>query len=270
MAESTTCHRFEWSDAGRCRFAVSPLQETMSALLVLSAPSRHCWYLPWLRDIRSATATIDLGLLRAAVPSNGHGPDFLWPSPTGPLATIEEDLAQVQATSPDVVAAELSEHAGRLDPVTVSADLRRALTGDPTEVRDTLVAQQRLAWQTLVEPLWDRIRGLLDADITTRARHLADGGLEMLFAHLHRRAMWENGALRLTGFRRGTVDLRGRGLILVPTAFGWPNLESAPPMALLPHPLRWSIRCSARRGSGSPLCDHRRWSVSWAPGARTS
>ncbi|MEV6612227.1 DUF5937 family protein [Kutzneria sp. NPDC051319] len=220
--------RFEWSDAGRCRFAVSPLQETMSALLVLSAPSRHCWYLPWLRDIQSAIATTDLGLLKAAVPSNGHGPDFLWPSPTGPLATIEEDLAQVQATSPDAVAAELSEHVGRLDPVTVSADLRRALTGDPTEVRDALVAQQRLAWQTLVEPLWDRIRGLLDADITTRARHLADGGLEMLFTHLHRRARWENGALHLTGFRRGTVDLRGRGLILVPTAFGWPNLGIGP------------------------------------------
>jgi DNA-binding transcriptional ArsR family regulator len=218
--------RFERSDAARCRFAVSPLQETMSALLVLSSPSRHGWYLPWLRDIQPVIATDELRLLRAAAPSNGHGPDFLWPTPTGPLATIEEDLAQVQATRPDVVAAELSEHASRLDPV--PAELRRALTADPAEVRDALVAQQRLAWRTLVEPRWDRIRGLLDADITTRARQLADGGLELLFANLHRRAKWENGVLHLTGFRRGTVDLRGRGLILVPTAFGWPNLGVGP------------------------------------------
>ena len=91
-----------------------------------------------------------------------------------------------------------------------------------------LVAQQRLAWQTLVAPLWDRIRGLLDADITTRARQLADGGLEGLFANLHPRATWDSDALHLTGLRHGTVDLRGRGLILVPTAFGWPNLGIGP------------------------------------------
>jgi DNA-binding transcriptional ArsR family regulator len=188
----------------------------MSALLVLSAPSRHCWYLPWLRDIQSVVAGHDLDLLRAAVPVNGHGPDFLWPTPIGPLATIEDDLAQVQATSPDVVAAELSEH------------WSRPLTEDPVGVRDTLVAQQRLAWQLLVEPLWDRIRGLLHADITARARQLADGGLEMLFANLHRRALWQDDSLHLTGLRGGAVDLRGRGLILVPTAFGWPNLGIGP------------------------------------------
>jgi DNA-binding transcriptional ArsR family regulator len=72
------------------------------------------------------------------------------------------------------------------------------------------------------------MRGLLDADITTRARQLADGGLEGLFAKLHLRATWESDALHLRGLRCGTVDLRGRGLILVPTAFGWPNLGIGP------------------------------------------
>jgi DNA-binding transcriptional ArsR family regulator len=220
--------RFGQDDAARCRFAVSPLQETMSALLVLTHPGRHCWYLPWLRDIQHVAAELDLGLLRAASPVRGHGPDFLWPSPTGPLTTIEDDLAQVQAADLGVVAAELAEHAGRLDPRTVPADVSRVLAGDPAEARDRLVAQQRLAWQALISPLWDRMRGLLDADITTRARQLADGGLEGLFANLHRRANWESDGLHLTGLRRGTLDLRGRGLILVPTAFGWPNLGIGP------------------------------------------
>src|SRR3989442_205176 len=98
--------RFGPGDAARCPFAVSPLQETMSALLVLNDPGRHCWYLPWLRDIENVD--VDLGLLRVAAPVNGHGPDFLWPSPTGPLTTIEDDLAQVRATKPRVVAAELA------------------------------------------------------------------------------------------------------------------------------------------------------------------
>jgi DNA-binding transcriptional ArsR family regulator len=212
--------RFGSGDAARCRFAISPLQETMSALLVLKEPARHGWYLSWLRDVQPVVAGLDLGLLDAAAPSNGHGPDFLWPSPTSPLTSIEDDLARVRATDPAVVAAELAEHARRAG--------RRALTGDPVTTLDALVTQQRLAWRALVEPLWDRIRGLLDADIATRARQLADGGLEGLFADLHQRATWKDDELHLTGFRNGTVDLRGRGLILVPTAFGWPNLGIGP------------------------------------------
>ncbi|MFI1890176.1 DUF5937 family protein [Streptomyces jumonjinensis] len=224
--------RFGPGDAARCRFAVSPLQVTMSALLVLNAPSRHAWYLPWLRGIQDVIAGLDLGLLGVAAPVRGHGPDFLWPSPTGPLTTIEDDLARVQATDPGVVAAELAEHARRLDPRTVPAHLYRGLTGDPVEARDELVAHQREAWRLLVAPLWDRIRGLLDADIATRARQMADGGLEGLFSHLHRRAKWESGALHLIGLGRGSVDLRGRGLTLVPTAFGWPNLGIGPTDAI--------------------------------------
>lgn len=200
----------------------------MSTLLVLTDPGRHCWYLPWLRDVQPVVAELDLRLLSVAAPVHGHGPDFLWPSPTSPLTTIEDDLAQVQATDPSVVATELAEHIRRLDPRTVPKDLYRTLIGDPTKTRDMLVAQQRLAWQALVAPLWDRMRGMLDADITTRARQLADGGLERLFANLHPRATWQNDALHLTGLRNGTVDLRGRGLVLVPTAFGWPNLGIGP------------------------------------------
>ncbi|SCF14929.1 transcriptional regulator, ArsR family [Micromonospora echinospora] len=220
--------RFGRGDAARCRFAVSPLQETMTALLVLKNPGRHGWYPTWLRDVRRDLAGLDLRLLSVAAPSHGHGPDFLWPSPTSPLTTIEDDLAQVQATDPRIVTAQLAAHARRLASRTVPVDVYRALIGDPVTARDTLVAQQRLAWQALVAPLWDRMRGLLDADITSRSRQLADGGLEGLFAGLHQRAVWKNDELHLTGFQRGTVDLRGRGLVLVPTAFGWPNLGIGP------------------------------------------
>lgn len=220
--------RFGRGDASRCRFAVSPLQETMSAFLVLKSPARHGWYLTWLHAVRDVVAELDLGLLGVATPSRGHGPDFLWPSPTGPLTTIEDDLAQVQSTDPGIVAAELAEQARRLDARTVPDGLYQTLIGDPLTARDTLVAQQRLAWHALVAPLWDRMRGLLDADITTRSRQLADGGLEGLFADLHQRATWQNDELHLTGLRHGVVDLRGRGLVLVPTAFGWPNLGIGP------------------------------------------
>src|SRR5262245_31805903 len=141
--------RFGSGDAARCRFAISPLQETMSALLVLREPGRHGWYLPWLRDVQPAIAGLDLRLLDAAAPRNGHGPDFLWPSPTSPLTTIEDDLAQVRATDPAVVAAELAGHSRRADRHadrrTLRDEVSRTLLGDPVAARDALVTQQRLA-----------------------------------------------------------------------------------------------------------------------------
>ncbi|OJY48982.1 DUF5937 family protein [Pseudonocardia sp. 73-21] len=209
-------------DAARCRFAISPLQETMSALLVLKDPARHGWYLPWLREVQPVAAGLDLALLNAVMPVRGYGPDFLWPSPATPLTTIEDDLAVVQATDPDVVAVQVAVCSA------LPADVRRAVADDPARVRDELVAQQWLAWRSLVAPFWDRMRGMLDADITTRARQLADGGLEALVANLHRRASWRDGDLHLLGFPRQTLDLRGRGMILVPTAFGWPTLGIGP------------------------------------------
>lgn len=218
--------RFGPGDAARCRFAISPLQETMSALLVLRDPARHGWYLPWLREIAPVAAGLDLDLLDAVMPVRGYGPDFLWPSPATPLTTIEDDLAEVRATDPEVVTAQLAECTRRRGPL--PADLVRAVAEDPARVRDELVAQQRLAWQSLVAPFWDRMRGMLDADITTRARQLADGGLEALVANLHHRATWRGDDLHLLGFPRETLDLRGRGMILVPTVFGWPTLGIGP------------------------------------------
>ena len=58
-----------------------------------------------------------------------------------------------------MVSTQLAERARRLDPGTVPRALYRALTGDPAEARDVLVAQQRLVWEGLVAPLWDRMRG---------------------------------------------------------------------------------------------------------------
>lgn len=227
--------RFGPGDAARCRFAISPLQETMSALLVLKDPARHGWYLPWLSEAQPVADALDLGLLNAVLPVRGYGPDFLWPSPATPLTTIEDDLAQVRATDPAVVATQLAGCAR------LSTALRRAVADDPAGLRDALAAQQQLVWRSLIAPTWDRLRGMLDTDITTRARQLADGGLEALVVNLHRRATWEHGDLHLAGFPQGTLDLRGRGMILVPTVFGWPTLgigptgdTSAPPALVYP------------------------------------
>ena len=64
---------------------------------------------------------------------------------------------------------------------------------------------------------------MLEADIRQRARHLAGGGALELFAGLHPDVRWHDGALLVDRRHEAEVELAGRGLQLVPAAFGWPR-----------------------------------------------
>jgi DNA-binding transcriptional ArsR family regulator len=75
-----------------------------------------------------------------------------------------------------------------------------------------------------IAPWWDAIRAVLEADIRQRARHLAGGGALELFAGLHPDVRWQDGALVVDRAHEATVELAGRGLQLVPAAFGWPRV----------------------------------------------
>jgi DNA-binding transcriptional ArsR family regulator len=72
-----------------------------------------------------------------------------------------------------------------------------------------------------LEPAWPRIRAFLDADIAHNARRLAQGGPAELFADLHPGVAWADDHLDVTSDREATVELAGRGLVLMPSAFQW-------------------------------------------------
>ncbi|WP_206066767.1 DUF5937 family protein [Nonomuraea composti] len=77
----------------------------------------------------------------------------------------------------------------------------------------------------LIAPHWPRVRAVLDADVTYRARQLAAGGAARLFADLHPDLHWHDGRLRLEGsrWRSGlAVDRGPGGLVLMPVALGTP------------------------------------------------
>ncbi|MCM2417443.1 DUF5937 family protein [Streptomyces sp. RKAG293] len=212
--------RFSPADLRRCRFAVSPALETLAAVRVATGEQGPGHHQRWLDSVRPALDTLDLRPITLLQPRRGYTPDFLSPPPTGPLATFDEDLARIAATPPEQVRAEivrsLQESPGASD-----SETGRLLLGEPAGVLALLTRLVREAWHTLVEPVWPRVRNLLDADVGFQSRRLAEGGLDRLFAELHPMLRWHDNVLTREFGDDDRRDLHGEGLVLVPSAFKW-------------------------------------------------
>ena len=75
-------------------------------------------------------------------------------------------------------------------------------------------------------PFWVRIRALLARDIDERSRQLASGGLRAALDELHPRIRWTQRGLSIANRHRETVNVGERGLVLMPTAYGWPYVSA--------------------------------------------
>jgi DNA-binding transcriptional ArsR family regulator len=214
--------RFGPDDLLRCRFALSPLWETMNAVRTLAEPRRHGYHLPWLRQVQPRLPSLELAPLLAVQPHRGYTPDFLTPPPQSPLVTIDQELDRVRSTPPGEVALELARTLAERDGAPPAA--LDELLADPVAARERLGGLLERCWRVLLAPSWERIRDLLDGDIAFRARRLADGGLERMFADLDPSIRFEGDTLEVGGRGRGHRDLAGEGLVLMPSVFVWPGV----------------------------------------------
>jgi DNA-binding transcriptional ArsR family regulator len=216
-------YRFGRDDLLRTRFALSPLFEVVWSAHILRRPERAPLHLPWVAEARDCLAALDWSLLDWL--ANGYGdfgyvPDFITPPPVSPIADLDGELARVRATPPEQVAREVGRRfAGHPVP-----DAVRPLLDDPDAGLDRLVTVMRAYWERVIEPWWPAIRAVLEADVVHRARRLVAGGTIEVFAGLHRGVGWRDGAVEVEHRHDRDVDLRGRGLLLVPTVFAWPEV----------------------------------------------
>jgi DNA-binding transcriptional ArsR family regulator len=225
----------------RCRFAVSPVHETTDAVRALTHPGRETYHLPWQRQTSALLAGLDLGALLALTAPGGYQPDFLTPPPVGPFTEIETELAQVRGTPVDVVTSELRRWRHGHPQAARLLRSNSVLDGDAAALRDLLADQLSRAWTHLVAPWWPKLREVLDADITARARQLADVGTVATLNELHPKVSYRNGevrvAIRATDHRALTHD----GIVLIPSAFAWPDvgvMQDPPWQAAIIYPAR--------------------------------
>ncbi|EPH42730.1 DUF5937 family protein [Streptomyces aurantiacus] len=216
---------FGEGDLLRCRFAVSPLWETQEAVRTLKRPERHGYHPRWLRGIRQAAARLDLEDAWLLMPSRGHSPDFLGPPPLGPAASFEEEIAAVRAADPDAARDDMARALAETPGAAESATGRRLLA-EPARAVGELADAMEAAWHALVEPYWPRLRALLEADVAYHSRRLAEVGLGALLPELDRRLAWDSGTLTARWRGRHSRHLDGRGLVLMPSVFSWPDVIS--------------------------------------------
>lgn len=247
---------FEVSDAAEIRFCISPLWETVRSLHALGDPGRHVVHLPWVQRMRQVTGEAHLApqleLLHSFVRPGVWMPDFLTPPPPGPLVSLEEELAVVRCTQPEVVIADLQA-------TTVRAPLAKAAKAaltDPLALLPRLTQAIRVWHDVAIAPHWTRMRALLEADIAHRARQLAEGGALRLFNTLHPTVHWAGDRIVANDPWNLEVDLRGRGLPLMPSVFVdskvlWNIRADSPPIGIYPARAAatlWEGAAEARQG----------------------
>ncbi|MFI1824887.1 ArsR family transcriptional regulator [Streptomyces sp. NPDC020412] len=224
-------------DLADTRFALSPLSEAMLSLRVLQDPGLTALHLPWRRAVlaqlrvRERSGALDVDLLMSLVAQRRTLPDFLTQRPETFAPAFDDELARVRATPPDVVLRDLvAAHA----PDPLPEPLRAIAAGGGergpavARLRDAVCDLLRQYWDVALAPHWPRMRLLLEADMTYRARQLAKGGARLLFADVHPNLRWHDGVLyvsRVLGEYHAAAA--GRGLLLVPSVFAH---KPAPPV----------------------------------------
>lgn len=203
----------------RIRFAVSCLWEVVASLRVLRHPSAHAVHLPWVDRVRPRL-TATGGLLWRLVPAEpGYIPDFLTPLPDGLTPDLDTELAALRATPPEVVRAHLDAYEYEVPD----------LYADPEAGLRRLAEEITEYWAVALAPDWPRIRTLLNADVHTRTRVLAEHGAAVLLDGLHERVRWRGDGLSIDQRYCSAADVPdGAGVVLIPSVFVWPCVLSVP------------------------------------------
>jgi hypothetical protein len=209
-------------DVANLRFAISPLMELHNSVRALEHPEAKALHLPWVAATRERVGGIDMALLQALQPRKAYTPDFVDPPPRSPLGELEQELEAMLATPPEQVRRELRRaYAG--PPARELPAVLEPLLADPRRELPALADLFRAYWERALAPHWPRIRALLEGDVLYRARQLADGGAQRLFADIHPEVSFAEETLRIDMPFEVTADLAGRGMVFVPSAFTWPR-----------------------------------------------
>jgi DNA-binding transcriptional ArsR family regulator len=229
------------ADVLRFRFVISPLGETVRLARALANPKTFSQgaHVAWLRGRQAALVQLheehDLRPLVALLAArHDFYPDFLTPTPDGPIGEISDELDQVRATSRAQLRREIDYSLDVAAGIDAGVERKLRSPGAGVLLADLLQA----LWEAVIAPAWPQLRDVLERDVLYRTRLLARGGLASLFADLEPLLTLRDQNLFVDLSTEGIHILEGRGLNLMPSAFIWPYavamVDPQPPTLVFP------------------------------------
>ncbi|MBO0608723.1 ArsR/SmtB family transcription factor [Myceligenerans salitolerans] len=208
---------FTPEDLSRVRFAPGPdpLWETMLGAHLVRELDGARVFGHWHRQVVPDMPRAALPYL-TLTPPVGYSPDFL--TPEGGTTDFAVGAENMLYTAPARIAAELAVlMRGRRPPAWVD-DLA---AGSPRALR-SLRASMTAFHAHAVQPVWPRVRRVVDADRSARTQVLAASGVEAILSTLHPATTWSGSVLTVhSRMMDRDVHLAGRGLTLLPSYFCW-------------------------------------------------
>jgi DNA-binding transcriptional ArsR family regulator len=203
-------------DLARMRFAAAPAPLMEAGLAIADLQRRPRSALPKWAAAFPDTARPLLDL----IPAKGFGPQFLDPM----AADLDEAVATVLATPRKFLRADLMQSWANRPGRPVPPLWVRNLGDGDRESLDLVVRGLRDFHLACVAPQWTQVRATFRRDVDSRLPVLANEGFTGLFATLHPRMRFQDGAFIKPGPLR-VMELDGEGLQLMPSAF-WRGLPA--------------------------------------------
>jgi DNA-binding transcriptional ArsR family regulator len=200
------------------RFVISPLAEATASLMVLHKDTAtHPGERPWLDAHRAAyrerlaSDPVTAQLVRAALGRRWVA-DFFGFIPTGSSEpALDEELARVRQTPPEVARTDLTQSLGGPLPASL----------DRPDLPERAAGLLEWVWTQTVLPYWPRRRRILDADIVARTRQLSQGGWAAALGDMRPGMRWlGEGRLQVNTYNYPPRTIAGAQLTFVPVTSG--------------------------------------------------
>lgn len=208
--------RLSDADVAATRVGLSPLWETLAALLMLRDADPPWPYAEWASSARTFLRGPKVAALAPVLGAVPCVPDCLMPAPERPCESPEDELERVAHADERSIREGFRAQFGDRVP----ADLD-AFVSTPGRAAGAFAEALHAFWQEAIAPDWPAMRALLEQEVLVRARAVASSGGEGLFVTLHPRIRWERPFLELD---KPQYDFDrvgdGRGLVIIPLVFG--------------------------------------------------
>ena len=228
----------------RSRFAVSPLAETIAAVLTLGTQRKQPGLGEWQRthqrafDEYVASDPFARAFLEAAFRPRWNA-DFVVCPPKRADRTFQDELRYVRETPRDVALADMG----------TSRSQARGTPLDVPDLADRCADVLEWMWSHTVRPDWPRRRSVLESDIVARTHQLSTHGWAAALDGMRPGLRWlGDGRLRINAHDNPPRDIADAELVFIPVmgGVGWVGWDE-------PHRYSVTYPCSGVLADRQPV-----------------